>query len=152
MQHKTANKLLTSLAESGRTGRTINHILCQHSPASLMQWNTDEWYRCLVSAIQNEYEYFNEVSAPIPILVSVHPYINPTQCTFKITAYLTLNQRFSKCGASPTAGAQKRSDEGQVGLEKAPLFKVGNDRKSLRTTVVVEDGESWGIVGRKVSV
>src|SRR4029434_3418308 len=26
------------------------------------------------------------------------------------------------------------SDEGQVGLEKAPLFKVGNDRKSLRTT------------------
>src|SRR4029434_10428989 len=76
MQHKTANKLLTSLAESGRTGRTINHILCQHSPASLMQLNTDEWYRCLVSAIQNEYEYFNEVSAPIPILVSVsvHPY------------------------------------------------------------------------------
>ena len=44
------------------------------------------------------------------------------------------------------------SDEGQVGLEKAPLFKVGNDRKSLRTTGVVEDGESWGIVGRKVSV
>src|SRR4029434_949516 len=30
------------------------------------------------------------------------------------------------------------SDEGQVGLEKAPLFKVGNDR----TTVVVEDRES----------
>ena len=29
------------------------------------------------------------------------------------------------------------SDEGQVGLEKAPLFKVGNDRKSLRTTGVV---------------
>src|SRR4029434_1484725 len=94
MQHKTANKLLTSLAESGRTGRTINHILCQHSPASLMQLHTDEWYRCLVSAIQNEYEYeyFNEVSAPIPILVSVsvHPYWrpmaasqeNPNQCTW----------------------------------------------------------------------
>jgi len=31
---------------------------------------------------------------------------------------------------------------GAMGLEKAPLFKVGNDRKSLRTTAVVEDGES----------
>src|SRR4029434_834857 len=29
------------------------------------------------------------------------------------------------------------SDEGQVGLEKAPLFKVGNDRKSLRTTGLI---------------
>ena len=28
------------------------------------------WYR----QFNNEYEYFNEVSAPIPILVSVHPY------------------------------------------------------------------------------
>ena len=28
-----------------------------------------------------------------------------------------------------------------MGLEKPPLFKVGNDRKSLRTTAVVEDGE-----------
>src|SRR4029434_11217794 len=34
------------------------------------------------------------------------------------------------------------SDEGQVGIEKPPLFKVGNYRKSLRTTAVVEDGES----------
>ena len=29
------------------------------------------WYR----QFKNEYEYFNEVSAPIPILVSVHPYL-----------------------------------------------------------------------------
>ena len=29
------------------------------------------------------------------------------------------------------------SDEGQVGLEKAPLFKVGNDRKSLGTTALL---------------
>src|SRR4029434_2584811 len=28
------------------------------------------------------------------------------------------------------------SDEGEWGLEKAPLFKVGNDRKSLRTTAL----------------
>src|SRR4029434_2925415 len=31
------------------------------------------WYR----QFKNEYEYFNEVSAPIPISVSVHPYFKP---------------------------------------------------------------------------
>ena len=34
------------------------------------------------------------------------------------------------------------SEHWAVPLEKPPLFKVGNDRKSLRTTAVFEDGES----------
>src|SRR4029434_7490096 len=39
------------------------------------------------------------------------------------------------------------SDEGQVGIEKPPLFKVGNDRKSLRTTAIQRPKE-WGVIER----
>src|SRR4029434_1668044 len=64
MQHKTANKLLTSPAESGRSVMATNHILCPHSPTSLLgignsktsmsiltkyRPDTRYWYRCIPS-------------------------------------------------------------------------------------------------------
>src|SRR4029434_2920945 len=41
------------------------------------------------------------------------------------------------------------SDEGQLALEKAPLFKVGNDRKSLRTTAELKMERAEGLLGGK---
>src|SRR4029434_6762649 len=43
------------------------------------------WYR----QFNNEYEYFNEVSAPILVSVSGHPYFRPCNVTYRM--YQTFN-------------------------------------------------------------